>query len=209
MSFFWTMSRFKLVFVGDPAVGKTAIVSRFVYDSFEYSYDATIGIDFVSKTVFLDDGEAVRLQIWDTAGQERFRSLVPSYMRDSAVAIVVFDLASRDSFQHVTRWMDDVRDARGQDARIFLVGNKLDIAALRAVSFEEAVEVAREQGVMYMETSAKTSRGVRELFKAIATSMKDDSVYPLTVAAAPVEVEVRLSSDPGTGSSRATGCQCL
>ena len=85
------LTKFKLVFLGEQSVGKTSLITRFMYDSFDSTYQATIGIDFLSKTMHLDD-QTVRLQLWDTAGQERFRSLIPSYIRDSNVAIIVYDI---------------------------------------------------------------------------------------------------------------------
>ena len=87
------LAKFKLVFLGDQGTGKTSIIARFMYNSFETNYKATIGIDFLSKTMYLED-RTVRLQLWDTAGQERFRSLIPSYIRDSSVAVVVYDISS-------------------------------------------------------------------------------------------------------------------
>lgn len=87
------LSKYKLVFLGDQSVGKTSIITRFVYDKFDVNYQATIGIDFLTKTQYLED-RSVRLQLWDTAGQERFRSLIPSYIRDSSVAVVVYDITS-------------------------------------------------------------------------------------------------------------------
>ena len=84
---------YKLVFLGDQNVGKTSMISRFMYDTFDSSYTATIGIDFLSKTMYLDD-RTIRMQIWDTAGQERFRSLIPSYIRDASAAVVVYDITS-------------------------------------------------------------------------------------------------------------------
>merc|ERR1711871_947490 len=79
--------------------GKTCIINRFMYDSFDKLYQATIGIDFLSKTMYLED-RTVRLQLWDTAGQERFRSLIPSYIRDSSAAVVVYDITNRNSFMN-------------------------------------------------------------------------------------------------------------
>ncbi|VDN81197.1 unnamed protein product [Brugia pahangi] len=87
------LKKFKLVFLGEQSVGKTSLITRFMYDSFDNTYQATIGIDFLSKTMYLED-RTVRLQLWDTAGQERFRSLIPSYIRDSTVAVVVYDITS-------------------------------------------------------------------------------------------------------------------
>ncbi|GAB1292393.1 Ras-related protein Rab-6A [Apodemus speciosus] len=88
------LRKFKLVFLGEQSVGKTSLITRFMYDSFDNTYQATIGIDFLSKTMYLED-RTIRLQLWDTAGQERFRSLIPSYIRDSAAAVVVYDITMR------------------------------------------------------------------------------------------------------------------
>ncbi|KAI4818708.1 hypothetical protein KUCAC02_004010 [Chaenocephalus aceratus] len=87
------LRKFKLVFLGEQSVGKTSLITRFMYDSFDNTYQATIGIDFLSKTMYLED-RTVRLQLWDTAGQERFRSLIPSYIRDSTIAVVVYDITT-------------------------------------------------------------------------------------------------------------------
>uniref|UniRef100_A0A2K6TVU7 RAB6A, member RAS onco family n=1 Tax=Saimiri boliviensis boliviensis TaxID=39432 RepID=A0A2K6TVU7_SAIBB len=121
------LRKFKLVFLGEQSVGKTSLITRFMYDSFDNTYQATIGIDFLSKTMYLED-RTVRLQLWDTAGQERFRSLIPSYIRDSTVAVVVYDITNVNSFQQTTKWIDDVRTERGSDVIIMLVGNKTDLA---------------------------------------------------------------------------------
>jgi small GTP-binding protein len=134
----------RLVFIGDQSVGKTSIISRFQFDTFDDHYQTTIGIDFVSKTVPVDDG-TVRLQLWDTAGQERFRSLIPSYIRDSHVAVVVFDITNRESFESTSKWIADVRAQRGNDVVIVLVGNKTDLAAQRAVTTAELEARAAEQ----------------------------------------------------------------
>ena len=117
-------------------MGKTSIITRFMYDQFDKAYQATIGIDFLSKTMYLED-RTVRLQLWDTAGQERFRSLIPSYIRDSHVAVVVFDITNRESFEATSKWIADVRAQRGNDVVIVLVGNKTDLAAQRQVTTAE------------------------------------------------------------------------
>uniref|UniRef100_A0A915EDT1 Rab6 n=1 Tax=Ditylenchus dipsaci TaxID=166011 RepID=A0A915EDT1_9BILA len=98
------LKKFKLVFLGEQSVGKTSLITRFMYDSFDNTYQATIGIDFLSKTMYLED-RTVRLQLWDTAGQERFRSLIPSYIRDSTVAVVVYDITNANSFHQTSKWL--------------------------------------------------------------------------------------------------------
>ncbi|XP_038948673.1 ras-related protein Rab-6A isoform X1 [Rattus norvegicus] len=156
------LRKFKLVFLGEQSVGKTSLITRFMYDSFDNTYQATIGIDFLSKTMYLED-RTVRLQLWDTAGQERFRSLIPSYIRDSTVAVVVYDITNVNSFQQTTKWIDDVRTERGSDVIIMLVGNKTDLADKRQVSIEEGERKAKELNVMFIETSAKAGYNVKQL----------------------------------------------
>ncbi|KZT56397.1 ras-domain-containing protein [Calocera cornea HHB12733] len=161
------LKRTKIVLLGDQSVGKTSLITRFMYDTFDQTYQATIGIDFLSKTMYLED-RTVRLQLWDTAGQERFRSLIPSYIRDSSVAIVVFDITNRASFLSTSKWIDDVRSERGSDVIIVLVGNKADLSNDRQVTQEEAQAKSIELDIIYMETSAKAGHNVKTLFKKIA-----------------------------------------
>uniref|UniRef100_A0A096MVR2 Ras-related protein Rab-6B n=1 Tax=Papio anubis TaxID=9555 RepID=A0A096MVR2_PAPAN len=151
-------------------LGKTSLITRFMYDSFDNTYQATIGIDFLSKTMYLED-RTVRLQLWDTAGQERFRSLIPSYIRDSTVAVVVYDITNVNSFQQTTKWIDDVRTERGSDVIIMLVGNKTDLADKRQVSIEEGERKAKELNVMFIETSAKAGYNVKQLFRRVAAAL--------------------------------------
>jgi small GTP-binding protein len=164
------LSKYKLVFLGDQAVGKTSIITRFMYDKFDNSYQATIGIDFLSKTMYLED-RTVRLQLWDTAGQERFRSLIPSYIRDSSVAVVVYDVTSRRSFLNTTKWIEEVRNERGNEVIVVLVGNKGDQSDKRQVSTEEGEAKAKELDVLFIETSAKTGANVKALFRKIAAAL--------------------------------------
>ncbi|KAH7889615.1 GTP binding protein [Phlebopus sp. FC_14] len=162
--------RTKIVLLGDQSVGKTSLITRFMYDTFDNTYQATIGIDFLSKTMYLED-RTVRLQLWDTAGQERFRSLIPSYIRDSSVAIVVYDITNRQSYLSTSKWIDDVRSERGNDVIIVLVGNKADLSEKRQVTVEEATTRSTQMNIMFMETSAKAGHNVKSLFKKIAMSL--------------------------------------
>ncbi|XP_037106328.1 RAB6B, member RAS oncogene family a isoform X2 [Syngnathus acus] len=164
------LKKFKLVFLGEQSVGKTSLITRFMYDSFDSTYQATIGIDFLSKTMYLED-RTVRLQLWDTAGQERFRSLIPSYIRDSTVAVVVYDITNANSFRQTTKWIDDVRTERGSDVIVMLVGNKTDLAEKRQISVKEGEQQAKELSVMFTETSAKTGHNVKQLFRRVASAL--------------------------------------
>ncbi|KAL1920408.1 uncharacterized protein VTP21DRAFT_785 [Calcarisporiella thermophila] len=198
------LRKYKLVFLGEQSVGKTSLITRFMYDTFDNTYQATIGIDFLSKTMYLED-RTVRLQLWDTAGQERFRSLIPSYIRDSSVAVVVFDITNRNSFMNTAKWIDDVRAERGNDVIIVLVGNKTDLNDKRQVSTEEGEKKAKEYNVMFIETSAKAGHNVKALFRKIAqalpgmeNSMNDTSRDQMT--------KVDLTSS--TGNTTESQCAC-
>lgn len=183
-----TLKKYKLVFLGEQSVGKTSMITRFMYDSFDTNYQATVGIDFLSKTIYFQD-KVVRLQLWDTAGQERFRSLIPSYIRDSQVAIIVYDITNAISFEQITKWIDDVRNERGSNVLIVLVGNKVmtinvryvvillnsflqvDLENIREVSTEEALNFAKELKIPFLETSAKCGYNIKQLFARIGDSL--------------------------------------
>jgi len=198
------LRKFKLVFLGEQSVGKTSLITRFMYDSFDNTYQATIGIDFLSKTMYLED-RTVRLQLWDTAGQERFRSLIPSYIRDSTVAVVVYDITNANSFHQTSKWIDDVRTERGSDVIIMLVGNKTDLADKRQVSTEEGERKAKELNVMFIETSAKAGYNVKQLFRRVAAALPGmDEARPTndTVPLRPAE-QPRLNA-----KDEESGCWC-
>ncbi|KAI8086910.1 P-loop containing nucleoside triphosphate hydrolase protein [Gilbertella persicaria] len=196
------LRKYKLVFLGEQSVGKTSLITRFMYDTFDSTYQATIGIDFLSKTMYLED-KTVRLQLWDTAGQERFRSLIPSYIRDSSVAVIVYDMSNRDSFMNTTKWIDDVRAERGNEAIVVLVGNKTDLNEKREVTTEEGEKKAKELNVMFIETSAKAGHNVKTLFRRIAQAL------PGINSNSPTEQKEQMQkinlNNSGTESS---GCAC-
>ncbi|GAA6004982.1 Rab6 family protein [Rhodotorula paludigena] len=199
------LKKFKLVFLGEQSVGKTSLITRFMYDTFDNTYQATIGIDFLSKTMYLED-RTVRLQLWDTAGQERFRSLIPSYIRDSSVAVVVYDITNRTSFMNTSKWVDDVRSERGNDVIIVLVGNKTDLNDKRQVTTDEAEQKAKELGVMFIETSAKAGHNVKTLFRKIAQALPGMDREGGEQGQANQMIDVSVTPTNTTGNEG--GCAC-
>jgi len=198
------LRKFKLVFLGEQSVGKTSLITRFMYDSFDNTYQATIGIDFLSKTMYLED-RTIRLQLWDTAGQERFRSLIPSYIRDSSVAVVVYDITNANSFQQTSKWIDDVRTERGSDVIIMLVGNKTDLSDKRQVSTEDGERKAKELNVMFIETSAKAGYNVKQLFRRVAAALPGMEQKEQTKEDM---IEVKLKDTPAEPLQQESGCAC-
>ncbi|KAK4256686.1 hypothetical protein QN277_006377 [Acacia crassicarpa] len=172
------LNKYKLVFLGDELVGKTSIITHFMYEKFDTNYQATIGIDIFSKTMCLEDRN-VRLQLWDIAGQERFRSLIPGYIRDSSIAVITYDVSNRQSFLNTNEWIEEVRTELGSDVIIVIVGNKTDLVDKRQVSIEEGDAKSREFGVMFIETSAKAGFNIREsLSPAKQEDMIDVNLKP-------------------------------
>ncbi|KAI9345839.1 ras family-domain-containing protein [Zopfochytrium polystomum] len=200
------LRKFKLVFLGEQSVGKTSLITRFMYDTFDNTYQATIGIDFLSKTMYLED-RTVRLQLWDTAGQERFRSLIPSYIRDSSVAVVVYDITNRNSFQNTSKWVDDVRAERGNDVIIVLVGNKTDLSDKRQVSTEEGEKRAKEFNVMFIETSAKAGYNVKALFRKIAQALPGMEASGEGQGQGQQMIDVKLNAS-NAQQQPTSSCQC-
>jgi small GTP-binding protein len=143
---------------------------RFARGDFYEFQEPTIGAAFMTQTISLKDVN-VKFEIWDTAGQERYRSLAPMYYRGAAAAIVVYDITSQDSFDGAKRWINELKSLHTPEVIIALAGNKLDMSDRRVVDAEVAAAYAREQGVLYMETSAKTGQNVIDLFNEIANRL--------------------------------------
>mmetsp|Transcript_51192 Transcript_51192/g.94711 ORF Transcript_51192/g.94711 Transcript_51192/m.94711 type:complete len:221 (-) Transcript_51192:146-808(-) len=168
------LPKFKVVFLGDEATGKTSLIRRYMYDSFEEEVESTIGMDFQSKTISLEDGRQIRLQLWDTAGQERFRSLIPSYIRDAAAAAITYDVTNKATFTACKQWLDDVRQQSSERCVLTLIGNKLDLAEKkRQVPVSEGMRLAEEYGINFQETSAKSGQNVASVFVHLAGALSE------------------------------------
>jgi len=165
---------FKLLLVGDSGVGKSSLLLRFTDNIFSGSFIATIGVDFKIKTVDLN-GSNVKLQIWDTAGQERFRTITSSYYRGSHGIVVVYDVTNPDSFMNVRKWIREVDRYVNGGVQKILVGNKCDLVGERKVTFEEAKELSDELGLIYLETSCKTSINVNIAFEQLGKKIIETS----------------------------------
>lgn len=189
---------FKLVLLGDTAVGKSCLVVRFVRDEFFEYQEPTIGAAFLTQTVKLDT-TTVKFEIWDTAGQERYRSLAPMYYRGAAAAIVVFDVTNADSFEGAKSWVRELQRRGDPNVVIALAGNKSDIVTKRKVDAEVADEYAKENNLIYMDTSAKTAHNVKELFDAIAARL------PKTQPAAANDA-FTVMAEPENGKGKTCAC---
>ncbi|KAL5721681.1 Ras-related protein Rab-2-B [Ranunculus cassubicifolius] len=159
---------FKFITIGDSGIGKSCLLLGFTDKKYERIYNPTIGVEFGAQTLTID-GKRVKLHIWDTAGQENFRSITRSYYRGVAAALLVYDVTIRSSFNHVITWLEEIKEnATTSNLVITLVGNKCDISNRRVVSYEEGEQFAKKHGLGFMETSARTSENVDEVFTSTA-----------------------------------------
>jgi len=161
---------FKLVLIGDSGVGKSCLLLRFADDNFTDSYISTIGVDFRFRTITIDK-KTVKLQIWDTAGQERFRTITSAYYRGADGIIMVYDVTSQESFDHVEAWLSEVDRYANENTSKLLLGNKADLQDERQVTEETGHKFAEKLGIPFLETSAKTAVGVDQAFLTMAKEL--------------------------------------
>lgn len=153
----------KIIVVGDSSVGKSCLLLRYSDKRFRMNHEVTLGVEFGSRIVECD-GMRFKTHVWDTAGQETFRSVTRSYYRTAAVALMVFDVTKRRTFEHVRQWATDVQSYAAPNVVLVVVANKTDLHEEREVSREEAETFAAELGALYFETSAKDASGVDDAF---------------------------------------------
>ncbi|EYU44839.1 hypothetical protein ABFS82_08G003400 [Erythranthe guttata] len=161
---------FKYIIIGDTGVGKSCLLLQFTDKRFQPVHDLTIGVEFGARMVTID-GRPIKLQIWDTAGQESFRSITRSYYRGAAGALLVYDITRRETFNHLASWLEDARQHANPNMTIILIANKSDLAHRRAVSKEEGEQFAKENGLLFMEASARTAQNVEEAFTKTASKI--------------------------------------
>ncbi|KAM0863256.1 hypothetical protein ACQ4PT_044734 [Festuca glaucescens] len=192
---------FKVVLIGDSAVGKSQILARFARNEFSLDSKATIGVEFQTRTLVIDH-KSVKAQIWDTAGQERqalsplpssilYRAVTSAYYRGALGALLVYDITKRQSFDHIPRWLEELRGHADKNIVIMLVGNKSDLEDERAVSTEDAKEFAEKENLFFLETSAMQATNVENSFQTVLSeifkihSKKNIAADPKVNGAAP------------------------
>lgn len=195
-------AQFKLVLLGESAVGKSSLVNRFAKDQFDDFRESTIGAAFLTQTVQVDANTTIKFEIWDTAGQERYKSLAPMYYRNANCAVVVYDITQASSLARAKAWVKELQHQANENIVIALAGNKLDLEASRAVDTSTAEAYAKEASLLFFETSAKTGENVVELFTAIAKKLPIESVLNRT---RPTAKGLDLSRP---ARNTASGCNC-
>ena len=196
----------KILTLGDSSVGKSSIVLRFSDDDFNDNQFATIGIDFKTKYIKMGDS-SVKVLIWDTAGQEKFQNIAKQYYKGANGVLLIYDICNRKSFERVDFWLKELKEYnRIDELFVCLVGNKIDLEDKRVISNEEGEKYAKVNNINYFEVSAKSGKGVSELFnKAIKGSM--DKVFSSNEKEE-VDDKVRLSSFLEKGEFKQNNRRC-
>ena len=165
----------KLVFIGDPGVGKTCIISRFLKGTFDADQITTVGASYASKTIKISEtNESLTLDIWDTAGQEKYRSLTRIFFQGAKLAILVYDITRKDSFENLKNvWLKELKDHADKNVVLGVAGNKSDLYEKEEVPEQEAREFAKSIGAIFCLTSAQTNSGIEELFEEMGKKFLD------------------------------------
>ena len=144
---------FKMILIGDSSVGKSNILLKYLKNEFDQSSKATVGVEFGTKTVEMND-KKIKIQIWDTAGQERYRSITSAYYKGAKGAFIVYDITRRNTFDNIDKWISDLKTNGDNNISIMLIGNKSDLNDKREVETNEGIKKSEETKIAFMETSA-------------------------------------------------------
>jgi small GTP-binding protein len=161
----------KIVLIGESGVGKTNLLAKFVRNDFQVDSKSTIGVEFAIATMRFED-KNVRAQIWDTAGQERYRAVTTAYYRGAVGAMLLYDLTSAVTFSALGKWLKELREADPKIV-VMLVGNKCDLSDSRVIATEDGMDFAERENLLFIETSAKDSRNVKESFTRLIAAIVD------------------------------------
>ncbi|CAD8151433.1 unnamed protein product [Paramecium octaurelia] len=194
---------FKILLIGNSAVGKSSLLLRFADNVFNESFLPTIGVDFKIRTFDLN-GKTVKLQIWDTAGQERFKTITNSYYKGAHGIILVYDVTDKQSFKDVENWLAEVEKYANENVVRVLVGNKVDLESKREVTPEEGKELADSLNIRFIETSAKNSSNVEKAFITLANEIK--AKVAKSSEAIPVKTGPRITPDQQQNTVKDNGC---
>ncbi|CAG9535710.1 unnamed protein product [Cercopithifilaria johnstoni] len=165
-----SLLNFKIVLLGEGAVGKTSLMLRYVENKFNPQHVSTLQASFLSKKLHVD-GQVVELNIWDTAGQEKFHALGPIYYRGSHGALLIYDVTDAHSFEKVKMWVKELKRMLGDDVYLMIIGNKVDLERNRNVDISETTGYAKSIGAEHFETSAKDNVGVTQVFDYLAKGL--------------------------------------
>ena len=209
---------FKIIVIGDVAVGKTCLTLKATKNFFESNYTQTVGFEFYSFNCIVDK-QNIKLQIWDTCGQEEYRALIQNFYRNASLAILVYAIDSKESFTNLEMWLNEIKTKGNPEVKIFLIGNKSDLEDKRKVSHEEGEQFFKDNQLdLFLETSAKTGFNAQEVFLRAAKilyaehmkyrnrSSRPDSIIRLTPSL--IQRDEYIIDDGEEKKQNKQGCCC-
>ena len=173
---------FKIIVLGDPGVGKSSLLGRATKNIFNAEYQTTVGFEFLTFTEKIGE-KNVKLQIWDTCGQETYKSLISNFYRNASLAMLIYSIDSRESFNNIIKWLKEIKLQSNPDIKVVLIGNKADLENKRQVTIEEGNKFKEENDILFFqEASAKSGINAKEIFHEAAKILYDEYIIFLKKA---------------------------
>ena len=204
--------KYKLIVIGDELVGKTAILKRFKFNQFNAIYEPTVGLEFESIPILIDD-QSVNLLLYDMSGHQKFRGLIPLYTSDANIILLIYDISKLDSFNNIDKWYSSLNNINKKEVIFALVGNKCDLDYNRKVKTEEAEKYANERNFIFQEVSAMNGDGIQELFmnkliEQIRTQFIQKGKFNIDEEEEKLKVNINNDNDTSTKKKKKC-CPCF
>ena len=202
--------RYKLIVIGDELVGKTAILNRFKNNQFNAIYEPTVGLEFQSIPILIDD-QSVNLLLYDVSGHQKFRSLIPLYASDVNIILLIYDISKNESFNNIDKWFSFLNNINKNEVIFALVGNKSDLDYNRKVKIEEAEKYAKDHNFIFQEVSAMNGDGIQELFmnkllEQIRTQLIQKGKNPLEDEEEKLKVNIKNNENKNNSKNKKKKC---
>ena len=202
--------RYKLIVIGDELVGKTSILNRFKRNQFNAIYEPTVGLEFQSIPILIDD-QSVNLLLYDVSGHQKFRSLIPLYASDVNIILLIYDISKIESFNNIDKWFSFLNNINKNEVIFALVGNKSDLDYNRKVKIEDAEKYAKEHNFIFQEVSAMNGDGIQELFmnkllEQIRTQLIQKGKNPLEDEEEKLKVNIKNNENKNNSKNKKKKC---
>jgi len=205
--------KYKLIVIGDELVGKTSILNRFKNNQFSAIYEPTVGLEFQSIPILIDD-QSVNLLLYDMSGHQKFRSLIPLYTSDANIILLIYDISKYESFNNIDKWYSSLNNLNKKEVIFAVVGNKCDLDYNRKVQIEEAQKFANEHSCIFQEVSAMNGDGIQELFMnklidEIRTQFIQKNKYNIEEEEEKLKTKIKNNYNDNSKNKKKRCCPCF
>ena len=168
--------KINLITLGNSTVGKTCFIYRYVYNKFLSILDSTFGTDYSSKKIQLPSSQTIKLNFQDTAGQERYKAITLNLVKQADGILLIYDITKIETFEAITEWIEIIKEIKGNDFPIVLIGNKCDLENKRKITKEDGEKKAQDNGFLFFETSCKNNINIQETVNAIVDKITEGTI---------------------------------